>query len=211
VLFVFDGQILVGVIHLSDLYRNVFTNALQHDFLAYERNLRQYYLLYGVNNEHIIDYFKYKAIKGVAHFDERYKTYTSKIRNDELKKYGELQHFYLSDLLMFGNSSFSQRIFKTNGFDELLKQDHLNVIISFRNNAMHAKDSIDTKLDLKVSSEHSIIEFFHKIKIFIKSYEELDFLLHSNKRYVEATALSNAGKLQIIWEHFPNAIEYFIK
>jgi hypothetical protein len=211
VLFVFDGQVLCGVVHISDLNRNVVINALQNDFLSFERNLRQFYLLNGVTNQSIIDFFDYRAKKGNDHFKTKYEEYSSDTKIEELRKFGELQHFYLNDLLHFGNSSLSSKLFVTNEIDSRLKQPHDAIINSLRNSVMHAKDSIDTKTNLNLNSERNLNEFKIKVNVFVHAFEKLDFELKSNSNYIKAIKLDNFSKLQIIGEHFPNAIEFFIK
>lgn len=211
VLFVFDGKVLCGVIHISDLNRNLVINALQNDFLSFERNLRQFYLLNGVSNQSIIDFFMHRGIKGNDHFKSKYEEYSKDVKKEELKKFGELQHFYLNDLLHFGNSSLSSKLFVTNEIDNRLNKPNDEIINSLRNSVMHAKDSIDTKTDLNLNSERNLKEFKIKVSVFVDAYERLDFELKSNSNYVKAIKLDNYSKLQIIGEHFPNAIDFFIR
>jgi hypothetical protein len=211
VLFVFDGKVLCGVIHISDLNRNLVINALQNDFLSFERNLRQFYLLNGVSNQSIINFFDYRAKKGSDHYKKKFNDYTSDDKKEELKKFGELQHFYLNDLLLFGNSNFSSKLFVTNEMDNRLNRPNDEIINSLRNSVMHAKDSIDTKTDLNLNSEKNLNEFKIKVNVFVNAFERLDFALKSNSNYIKAIKLDNFSKLQIIGEHFPNAIEFFIK
>ncbi len=211
VLFVFDGKVLCGVIHISDLNRNLVINALQNDFLLFERNLRQFYLLNGVSNQSIIEFFKHRAKKGSDYHKKKYEEYSSDTKKEELKKFGELQHFYLNDLLHFGNSSLSSKLFVTNEINDWLNQPHDAIINSLRNSVMHAKDSIDTKTDLNLNSEKNLNEFKIKVNVFVHAFERLDFELKSSSNYIKAIKLDNFSKLQIIGEHFPNAIEFFIR
>ncbi len=215
VVFVIEGQVIKGVLHISDLNKNIVLQALQHDLLTFERNLRQWFLLNEISNEQIISFFKERSNRkeGFQYWKRQFEEFESMRHKGELDRFGELQHFNLSHLLDFGNSSISNNLFSTK---ETVESNETGIevrklILELRNNAMHAKDNIDTKSDLQIHSVSSLDKLFKYLDTFISKFEYLESLIHSHSRHVKAIELDNASKLTIIGEHYPNAIEYFIK
>src|SRR5688572_17411259 len=51
VLFVFDGKVIKGVVHISDYNKDIVLQTIQDDILSFERKLRHLLLLNGFGNE----------------------------------------------------------------------------------------------------------------------------------------------------------------
>jgi hypothetical protein len=166
VVFVFYGKVLCGVIHISDLNRKLVINALQNYSLSFERNLRQFYLLNGVSNQSIIEFFDYRAKKSSDFYKKKFKDYSRDDKNEQFKKMVNLQHFYLNDLILYGNRNFASKLFVTNEMDNRLNRYDDEIINSLSNGVMNTKDSIDTKTLLKLNSEKNLNEFKTNMNLF---------------------------------------------
>ena len=114
VLFVFRGEVLSGIAHFSDYNQTKVLQAIQDDILTFERKMRQYLFLEGYENMDMIKYFKYRAKKDSNSQDFYWgKIEKLKRNSNQMEQLGEFQFFDLKDLLEFGNSSFSKKIFTT--------------------------------------------------------------------------------------------------
>jgi hypothetical protein len=220
VLFVTEGRVIKGVVHVSDFNRNIVLQSIQHDVLDFERNLRQWLLLNNVTNDSILAFFEYqlnsnKRGKGKLQFWQRQiDEFNSKKEQGILEKFGQLQHFNLSHLLQFAKSSFSNKLFFTGELVELsgkMESPIYQVILDLRNAAMHAKDSIDFQKESGVHTIDQLQDFYKSINTFISKFEELEQKILSHEKHKRALILDNASKLQIIGEHYPDAIEFFIR
>lgn len=60
VLFVFEGNILKGIVHFSDYNRNIVLKRIQDDVLNFEFNLREFLILNGRSNKDILSFFEYR-------------------------------------------------------------------------------------------------------------------------------------------------------
>lgn len=214
-LFVAEGKALKGVVQISDFNRNIVSQAIQQDMLVFERNLRQWYLLNDIKNENIREFFEYSAKKNPKkeYWSKELDLYRVKDKSGELKKHGELQLFTLSQLLDFGNSSVSKKLFLTNDSKEsyLEKKDPRSVIIELRNIVMHAKDSISTQSEFELHKINELQKFYQRIDTFIVKYEQLETLIQGHEKQRRAIILDNESKLKIIGNHYPNAIEFFLQ
>ncbi|MCE2790118.1 MAG: hypothetical protein LW630_09430 [Saprospiraceae bacterium] len=214
-LFVAEGKTLKGVVHINDFNRNIVSQAIQQDMLVFERNLRQWYLLNDVKNDDIRTFFEYSAKKypKKEYWRNELAAYRIKEENGELKKHGELQLFTLSQLLDFGNSTVSNKLFLTNDTKEskLDKKDPRTVIIELRNIVMHAKDSISIRNELELHKINELQKFYQRVDTFILKYEGLEALIQGHEKQRRAIMLDNASKLNIIGNYYPNAIEFFLQ
>jgi hypothetical protein len=216
VLFVHEGQVVKGVVHISDFNKNAVLQAIQHDMLAFERNLRHWYLLNEIDNNTLLGFFRQKSAgkRNAAYWKAQLEVFINLQQQGHLARYSELQHFNLSHLLDFGNSSASTKLFVTNDIVEMdttTRSEARKIIIELRNNAMHARDSIDTKNIQEIHTAAELKRFYIRIDTFIRKYEELEEKIHGHEKHKRAVILENSGKLTIIGQHYPNAIEYFIK
>lgn len=216
VLFVVEGEVVKGVLHISDFNRNTVLQAIQHDFLTFERNLRQLLLLNEVSNETLLTFFQYKAqkSKSVEYWKGQENAYLLKRSSGELDNFSELQHFTLRHLLEYASSSFSSKVFDLNetiNLQSAVKKSELSILSDLRNLVMHAKDSINMKSGNVLNSISQLRDFYIAISVFKRSFERLEFLIGAHPKHKRAIQLDNSSKLTIIDEHYPNAINFFIK
>lgn len=220
VLFVTEGRVIKGVVHVSDFNRNIVLQSIQHDVLDFERNLRQWLLLNNVTNDSILAFFEYqlnsnKRGKGkLDYWQKQIDEFEGKKKSGVLDKFGQLQHFSLSHLLQFANSSYSSHLLDTRNGIELSsgsKSTISQIILDLRNSAMHGKDSIDFQTESGVHTIDQLQDFYKSINTFISKFEELEQKILSHEKHKRALILDNASKLQIIGEHYPDAIEFFIR
>lgn len=212
VLFVFKGEILNGIVHFSDYNQTKVLQAIQDDVLTFERRMRQFLFLKNYRNGDMIDYFKYRA--------EKYPTskefYLGRIatlerRSNEMNQLGEFQVFDLKDLMEFGNSSFSKKLFKSNSIDlNGKKYNQITLITSLRNIAMHGKNPVEIDHETSVYSIESLRYLFEALKTLEEFTYRVEKLISNDKDYQKSVTMDNRSKLEIIHKHHPKALNYFI-
>jgi hypothetical protein len=207
VVFVVDGKITKGVVHISDLNRNAITQAIQQDYLLFERNLRHLLQLNELTNIDVLDFMKSRAQKDNSkeYWQGQYDSYSSMLKKKNIEHHSDLQLFNLSHLLEFGNSELGRYGFPISTSEEKKS------LIDLRNKVMHAKDSIDLSNAYDIQTAQQLNKFYETIEVFIKYYELLEEKIFSHNKHCRAIILDNASKLKIIGDHYPNAIEYFIR
>ena len=149
VLFVFEGNVMQGVVHICDYNSDIVLRAIQEEILRFERNLRTLLILSAFNNQHILDYLKDKA-EANCFFKGKYNFYSE--RKSEMSQLGEFQLFDFSILLDFCNSKHSIKCFKTAGDSDRLRE--------LRNIAMHGKDVVNQNRQSHIYSIQSLKDFF---------------------------------------------------
>lgn len=215
VLFVFDGNVLMGIVHLSDYNDDIVIQTIQDDFLKFERNLRHWYELNGLNNQDMVDFFQYKSSK--AKKDSKNKEFwetrvnMTVSRKTEMGILGEFQLFDFNDLLLFGCSKKYKRIFKIeksmiNG-DEI---DGVKVLTDLRNLAMHGKNPIEFNKQETIYSIDSLVSICDKLSFFKAQYLILLEQIRNHSDYIKSIEMDNRSKLRIINEHHPKALDYFL-
>jgi hypothetical protein len=205
VVFVFEGDALQGVVHFCDYNQNAVLQSIQSDILRFERNLREYLQFCGFNNQSILDYFTEKSKKETNKQKEK-QHYTKKLidiekKKDKMQELGEFQLFDFSDLMGFCNSSSSGKIFTIGKSDSIRE---------LRNMAMHGKNPVSIDHESVIYSIDSLAKFFADLKEFRSLSNMLISAIHSHKDYIDSISLANRKKLEIIHQHRPKALEFFI-
>ena len=212
VLFVFKGEVLNGIVHFSDYNQTKVLQAIQDDVLTFERRMRQYLFLKNYRNKDMIDFFHYRAEK----YSRSKDFYAEKIeilekRADEMNQLGEFQVFDLRDLLQFGNSSFSDKLFPSDTIDLNDKKiDEIKLVTSLRNMAMHGKNPVEKDQESSVYSIESLRYLFTALNSLQDFTYRIEKLISSQEDYRKSVVMENRSKLEIIHEHHPQALNYFI-
>lgn len=212
VIFVFKGKVLTGIVHFSDYNQTKVLQAIQDDVLTFERKMRQYLFLQNYRNKDMLNYFKYRAEQN-EHSKKYYESrlYQLEKRKDELGQLGEFQVFGLKDLLEFGNSSQSNKLFRTTTVS--LKDRTVNegtLVNSLRNMAMHGKNPVEIDEESSVYSIESLKYLFEALKILENFTYRVEKLIANHEDYQKSVMMDNRSKLEIIHQHHPKALNYFI-
>ena len=212
VLFVFKGEVLNGIVHFSDYNQTKVLQAIQDDVLTFERRMRQYLFLKNYRNEDMIDFFRYRAEK----YSRSREFYSEKIeilekRADEMNQLGEFQVFDLRDLLQFGNSSYSDKLFPSETIELNNKNiNEINLVTSLRNMAMHGKNPVEKDEESSVYSIESLRYLFTALRTLEDFTYRIEKLIDGQEDYRKSLIMDNRSKLEIIHEHHPQALNYFI-
>lgn len=213
VLFVYDGNILKGIVHFADYNKNVVLKRIQDDVLNFEFNLREFLVLNGKSNNDIIEYYSHSLLnekkeRNKKHFERRLNFLTSKV--NEMSNLGPFQLCDLSDLMDYCNSSFSGNIFKFENHFDFDNKSGNHIIGPLRNMVMHGKNPIEKDNDSSIFSIESLNRFNKSLKILKYYNSKLEELIYNNEDYQLSVKLENQNKLTIIHEHHPRALKYFI-
>ncbi len=212
VLFVFKGEVLSGIVHFADYNQTKVLQAIQDDVLTFERRMRQYLFLMNYRNKDMIDFFHYRAKK----YDHTKAFYAEKIeilekRADEMNQLGEFQVFDLRDLLEFGNSSYTDKFFPAETIElDGKKIDQIRLVTSLRNMAMHGKNPVEKEEKTSVYSIESLRYLFTALKTLEEFTYRIEKLINNQEDYRKSLVMDNRSKLEIIHEHHPQALNYFI-
>ena len=212
VLFVFKGEVLVGIVHFSDYNQTQVLHAIQDDVLTFERKLRQYLFLKNFRNEDMLNYFRYRAGKN-EHSKRFYEGRLHQLdkRKEELNQLGEFQMFDLKDLLEFGNDSQSNRLFEYKKVDLNGKSMYESTLVnSLRNMAMHGKNPVELDEETSVYSIESLKYLFTALNILEAFTYRIEKLIDDHEDYQKSVRMDNRSKLEIIYQHHPKALSYFM-
>ncbi|QAA80565.1 hypothetical protein EI546_01940 [Aequorivita sp. H23M31] len=212
VLFVFKGDVLSGIVHFSDYNQTKVLQAIQDDVLTFERKLRQYLFLKNFRNEDMLKYFEYRAGKN-EHSKHYYEGRLHQLdkRKEELNQLGEFQMFDLKDLLEFGNDAPSKNAFQYEKVDLQGRDIYESTMVnSLRNMAMHGKNPIEMDEESSVYSIESLEYLFHALKILETFTYRIEKLIADHEDYKKSVIMDNRSKLEIIYQHHPKAINYFM-
>lgn len=209
VLFVFDSNIIKGIVHFSDYNIEKVIQTIQDDVLKFEKNLRKLLYLKGFRNNDIINYLKIKLKKN---YNEGLEFKINKLdeNKDKMNSLGEFQMFYLFDLLLFSGSSTSGPAFviKNRKINGVYKG--INIINDLRNNVMHAKNPVALN-ENKVYSLNTLHDFFISLNALKEENALLEEIIFNNPVFQKSIKLDNENKLRIIKDHHPQAIDYFLR
>ena len=213
VLFVYKGEVLTGIVHYSDYNQTGVLQAIQDDVLTFERKMRQYLFLRDYRNEDMLEYFQYRADKDAhskRYFEGRISTYEK--RKDKLNQLGEFQMFDLKDLLEFGKSSKSAKLFpsqyvEVNGSNIL----ETTLVNSLRNIAMHGKNPVELDEESSVYSIESLKYLFLALKTLETFTYRIEKLIWEDQDYQKSKRMDNRNKLEIISQNHPKALDYFLR
>lgn len=205
VVFVFEEEVLQGVVHFCDYNQNGVLQAIQSDILRFERNLRVYLQLCGFSNQSILDYFEVKSQEEIRKQKEkRFATNKLQFFENKAKKMhelGEFQLFDFGDLLAFGNSSFSGKCYTG---------AHTDRIRELRNMAMHGKNPVSINHESVIFSIDSLKFFLETLFLFRTYSNKLVSAIHSHEEHIDSKRIANKKKLEIIHQHRPKALDFFI-
>lgn len=214
VLFVFEGGVLRGVVHICDYNLDAVIQTIQDDVLIFERNLRQWLILNGFSNNHVIEYFKYRNSIAKRKKDKdfwNWKIDWADKKNDEMRNLSPFQLFEFSDLLYFVTSSFSGEVFFIpNTYIAETQQGGIQSLTNLRNLAMHGKNPVTFDEPEQIYSLKSLEILFDQLKFLTKMTHELILKIRNHDDYIKSIKIDNANKLRIIHEYHPKALWYFI-
>ena len=213
VLFVFKGEVLKGIVHFSDYNQTKVLHAIQDDVLTFERSLRQYLFLKNFRNEDMLDYFKFRAGKN-EHSKRYFEGRLNRLekRKDELIQLGEFQMFDLKDLLEFGNDSQSNNAFTYEKVNFQDKDSYESTLVnSLRNMAMHGKNPVEIDEESSVYSIESLEYLFKALKVLETFTYRIEKLIADHGDYKKSVMMDNRSKLEIIYQHHPKALSYFMR
>jgi hypothetical protein len=214
VLFVFEENVIRGVVHISDFNRNIVLQAIQDDMLSYERNLRQLILLSGFRNENMRGYFEYKLEKEKN--PKTRETYQYKIQNfenrlSEINSLGQFQAFDFSDIMSFASSKFSNGIHVTGKFKiGGIPTSGSEVLRELRNLAMHGKNPITINKESSIYSIDSLEMLLESLRVLCIEQAQVSYKIRKHPDLLRSLELENRSKLEIIHMHHPKALEYFL-
>lgn len=213
VLFVFKGEVLTGTVHFSDYNQTKVLQAIQDDILTFERNMRQYLFLKNYRNEDMLEYFKYRAGKNES--SKRFyegRLHRLEKRKDELNQLGEFQMFDLKDLLEFGNDDQSNNLFEYKKIELHGNSIYESTLVnSLRNMAMHGKNPVELDEESSVYSIESLEYLFQGLKTLENFTYRIEKLIADHDDYQKSVRMDNRSKLEIIYQHHPKALNYFIR
>lgn len=214
VLFVFEEEVLRGVVHISDYNRDIVLQNIQDDLLSFERKLRQLILLNGFINDDMLKYFEYKLARNTSpskreYYELRLKSYNK--RKNEIDSLGQFQLFEFSDLMNFGSSSFSKVIHKVGSYVlGNTKKNGAEILRQLRNLAMHGKNPVSINRETSIYSLESLHLLSESLQVLRKEYSEVSKKIRQHPDFLRSTELENRKKLEIIHDHHPKALEYFL-
>jgi hypothetical protein len=215
VLFVFEENVLRGVVHISDYNRNNVLESVQDDLLAFERKLRQLILLNGFKNEDMQDFFLQMKNSSKDKNEKNY--YARKIKSydyriNEINNFGQFQLFEFSDLMNFAENSFSKVVHQINDYSINGKQKTGKEILrELRNLVMHGKNPVTKENEKLIYSIRSLQGFMESLLVLRIEYGAVINKIRQHPDYLKAIELENRSKLDIIHNHHPKALEYFLE
>lgn len=214
VLFVFEENILQGVVHVSDYNRDILLQTIQDDILSFERKLRQLILLNGFTNNDMKLYFIYKRDKSRNKNDVDF--YQGKInsferRQTEIDSLGAFQIFEFSDLMYFAASDFTKSIFITNTYNyNGKKKPGSDILRELRNLAMHGKNPVAIDKETSIYSLESLTNLSESLNVLRMEYARVSNKIRQHPDFLRSIELDNRKKLEIIHDHHPKALQYFL-
>ena len=155
ILFVFDQDLIVGIIHFSDYNRAKVYTYLYELIANLERDLRKLLVLNNINNNDMLKFFKEHR-----NTDDVYKEKYDKFKDygNKFDKVGPFEFFDLSDLVSLCDDK------------DIVRIDHN--ILELRNKVMHSRSGIK----IKVYEQDPIVYNFESFKNFfneaLKLHEE---------------------------------------
>lgn len=121
------------------------------------------------------------------------------------------QIFDLKDLLDFGNSSMSNKLLPASTIKINDKNiSEINLITSLRNIAMHGKNPVERDQQSSVYSLDSLRYLFTALKTLETFTYRVEKLISDHPDHKKSVLMDNRSKLEIIHQHHPKALNYFI-
>lgn len=152
-LFVFEENRLVGIIHYSDYNKVEVYTYLYKKIAEVERILRKLLVLSGLKNDDMIEFFKTKGVKN-DEYRKAYEEWSDELNKEKLKNVGQFELFNLSQIIALANKELKIGI----------KED-LNL---FRNWIMHSR---------RIEDFRSFEKFFNYATYLEMEYKKLSNLL----------------------------------
>ncbi len=215
VLFVVEENVLRGIVHICDYNRNNVLESVQDDLLAFERKLRQLILLNGLKNENMRNFFlemknSLKDKNEKNYYARKVKSYDYRI--NEINNFGQFQLFEFSDLMTFAEHSFSQAVHRMSDYSiNGNKKAGKEILRDLRNLVMHGKNPVTKENEKLIYSIDSLQKFMESLKVLRIEYGIVINKIRHHPDYLKAIELENRSKLDIIHNHHPKALEYFLE
>lgn len=212
VLFVFSGDMIRGVVHISDFNHPVVIKALQDDVSDFEQLLRKWLLLHGHTQQQVFDYVEENAKTAKQHsrdyWIQRYEALNRQWQEGRHHQVGELRLFYLIELLEFGITTYAYTESQT-PFEALSKSD-AKKLNQLRNTVMHAGNPIERD-QAKLFSDGSLHEFLRSIQLLKKCQIMFELGIWAHKVFTELRRKENLHRLQLIKQHPEHGLDFLLR
>lgn len=214
VLFVFDGNVLMGIVHICDFNRDVVLQSIQDDILSFERKMRQLFILFDFKNEHMLDFLNHKMNKsthpaGPDNYKRKIAQYAE--RSMDINAFPPFQLFDFTDILKFAESRFSGQVHKIgNHFVDGKDRPGIDLLRELRNMAMHGKNPIVKNRETAVYTWDSLKALRDSLKLLEREYYLVNEKIQKHPDFLKSLVLENRSKLEIIHNHHPKALEFFL-
>ena len=90
------------------------------------------------------------------------------------------------------------------------KEHQISLVSSLRNTAMHGKNPVEIDQETSVYSISSLRYLFTALNTLVSLTHRVDKLVNSHSDYKKSVMMDNQNKLEIIHQHHPKALNYFI-
>lgn len=204
VLFVYDGQVLAGVAHVSDFNRNRVLQLIQDDIISFERDLRRLFTLRGRSDADMLHFFEYQSEHGNSYglkskYRDKFRDANQPNKETERTLLDPFQTFDFSDLLYFSGSEVS---------GQLLRFDRVKDLIALRNRAIHAKNAVEYDSH-RVYSYDSLERLYDELFLLETEYYRLTQAIANDLDYVRSRQTANRARLDQIAQSGDKALRFF--
>ena len=126
----------------------------------------------------------------------------------EIETLGAFQIFEISDLLKFSASKSIYKIANPNIDGKQV--DGIEIVRELRNIAMHGKNPISKKFDTSLYSLDSLMKLSKSLILLLEETSSISKMIRANPDLLKSIELNNRSKLEIIYNHHPKALEFFL-
>lgn len=172
VLFVYEGEVLVGVVHVCDYNRDIVLETIQQWVLAFEQLLRKYLVLSGKINDDLWSFLSERPNN-------------NRKRTKDSDNLSPFQCFYLTDLMLY---------LKEGKMKLSINEKEYKALPDLRNAAMHGKDTISNE-EFYYNTE-DLHNLLHSVEILKSAYQRA--LKATNEKRAELVKALNRSRLELI-------------
>ncbi len=180
VLFVMEGKIIKGVVHVTDYNKSFVSFETYKLIYFFEKALRKYLIDKGESNNSLLNWMKNKVEAGDIHFKNRYKQCVPEgeellIEQKRRMNFNPFQTFFLNDLLHFVKNK--------NYLPPRFNQSSIDSINYVRNWVAHNKDltHIGEEQTFPIYQIKELENFVKNINEFLDIFEHLEITMEFDK------------------------------
>lgn len=168
----------------------------------------------GFTNTDMRKYFFNQQEKSSRDRDKTF--YENKIANydkrtKEIDSLGSFQLFEFSDLIDFAGSDLFNSVHRINKYDwSGRERSGKEILRELRNLAMHGKNPIVLNKETSIYSQESLQELMENLNVLCKEFAKVANKIRQHPDFLKSVELDNKNKLEIIHNHHPKALEYFM-